>query len=182
MDNKHFNNLEKADRIIELFRNVFYVLTALFMVATFIAGIVYACEYSVGYGLAMLFGGLIIGGIYLFLIYCFSIFAIAIVEMMYDVKNNRLCNETIKDISVSGNKTIGANAFEEVHCYLLYHIERGSYFASVENGDVIKVTKRILVANRFKSEEDAKRFAEYKQLKLEEKWKIIEKDLLIPIE
>lgn len=150
------------------------------MVSTFIAGIVYACEYSVGYGLALLFGGLILGGIYLFLIYCFSIFAIAIVEMMYDIKNNRLCNETIKDIC--RNKTVEINAFEEVHCYLLYHIERGSYFASVENGDVIKDTKRILVANRFKSEEDAKRFAEYKQLKLEEKWKIIEKDLLIPIE
>ena len=45
----------------------------------------------------------------------------------------------------------------------------------------LRVVKDIFSAIKFNSEEEAKRFADYKRIEIGEKWQIVKKNLIIPI-
>ena len=49
------------------------------------------------------------------------------------------------------------------------------------DGQGLRVVKDVLCALKFQSEEEAKRFAEYKRLELDEKWQIVKKNLIVPL-
>lgn len=181
MYNKEFDNLDKTTNVVESLKKIAYVFEVIVILTFVITGIVLAVEGAVAYGLVLLFVGLIGGLFTLFLTYCSFVFLTAFVEMMYDVKYIRLGDKSIA-VKVDEDSSKIKNDNESATVFLLLHVKRNAYFEKIEkneNGAIAKLTKNVLSANAFKSEEDAKKFAEEKRLKLGEDWKIVVKRLMV---
>lgn len=94
--------------------------------------------------------------------------------MMYDVKHIRLDSDDVEKDAKNSSED------ETTTVYLLYYIKRNTYFSRIEKYDnkvIAKLTSHISDANAFKSEEEAKQFAESKRIKLGTDWKIVEKHI-----
>lgn len=70
-----------------------------------------------------------------------------------------------------------------MHIFLFVLIDKGMYLSvsSIESQSV-SVVKDLSAAIKFQTEDGAQRFAEYKRLSIGEKWKIIKKNLIVPLE
>lgn len=181
MDNKEFDKLDAASKIIETLKTILYIFSIVVILALVITGIVLAVEGSIAYGLMLLFCGIIGGGVDLFCIYCMFVFLTAFVEMMYDVKQIRLRDKSIA-VKIDKDDSEMKNEDEMTTVFLLLNIKHNAYFSRVEkdkNVEIIRCNKNILSANTFKSEEEARKFAQEKNFKLGEDWKIVVKRLMV---
>lgn len=170
MDSKKFYKLDRASNIAETLKNIAYVFGAILILGMVIAGIVFLVEGTTLVGIVLLFCGVIVGGFSLYCIHCFYVFLGSFIGMMYDVKHIRLGNDSDDVENPSEDETTTV--------YLLRNINRNTYFSRIEKYDnkvIAKLTSQISEANAFKSEEEAKQFAESKRLKLGTDWEIVEK-------
>ena len=177
MDNKEFDKLDAASKIIETLKTILYIFSIVVILALVITGIVLAVEGSIAYGLMLLFCGIIGGGVDLFCIYCMSVFLTAFVEMMYDVKQIRLRDKSIA-VKIDKDDSEMKNEDEMTTVFLLLNIKHNAYFSRGEKDKNVEIIN-ILSANTFKSEEEARKFAQEKNFKLGEDWKIVVKHLMV---
>lgn len=68
MDNKEFDKLDAASKIIETLKTILYIFSIVVILALVITGIVLAVEGSIAYGLMLLFCG-IIGAVLIYSVY-----------------------------------------------------------------------------------------------------------------
>lgn len=170
MDSKKFYKLDQASSIAGTLKNIAYVFGAILILGMVITGIVFLVEGTTLVGIVLLLCGVIVGGFSLFCIHCFYVFIESFIGMMYDVKHIRLDSDDVENPSKDETTTV----------YLLYYIKRNTYFSRIEKYDnkvIAKLTSKISEANAFKSEEEAKQFAESKRIKLGTDWKIVEKHI-----
>ena len=168
MDSKKFDKLDRASSIAGTLKNIAYVFGAILILGMVITGIVFLVEGTTLVGIVLLLCGVIVGGFSLFCIHCFYVFIESFIGMMYDVKHIRLDSDDVEN----------PNKDETTTVYLLRNINRNTYFSRIEKYDnkvIAKLTSKISEANAFKSEEEAKQFAESKRLKLGTDWEIVEK-------
>lgn len=106
--------------------------------------------------------------------------------MMYDIKHIRLgddSDDAEKNVEKDAENDVkNPSEDETITVYLLRNINRNTYFSRIEkceNKVIAKLTPKISEANAFKSEEEAKQFAESKRLKLGTDWDIVEKHLTV---
>ncbi len=111
-------------------------------------------------------------------------FSNAVIDAMTDIKQTSIVVEDMQNNQKEQlSLKIESQSFETSTCYLLRYIEKGSYLSATSVEDrSLRVTKSITTAIKFNSEQEAKKFADYKDLSVGEKWDIVKKDLIIPIE
>ena len=172
MDSKKFDKLDRASSIAGTLKNIAYVFGVILILGMVITGIVFLVEGTTLVGIVLLLCGVIVGGFSLFCIHCFYVFIESFIGMMYDVKHIRLDSDDVEKDAKNSSED------ETTTVYLLYYIKRNTYFSRIEKYDnkvIAKLTSQISDANAFKSEEEAKQFAESKRIKLGTDWEIVEK-------
>lgn len=184
MRNKNFSKLNDLERLFNTLRNVAITITIVVSVFMFIGGIIICVYGEIATGISAIISSLILGGFGSFAIYCSHMFAIAIIDAMTDIKQTSVFVEDIQ-ANHGGQASVKfeSKSYETSTCYLLRYIEKGSYLCSSTVEDrSLRVTKSIMASLKFNSEQEAEKFADYKGLSLEDKWDIVKKDLIIPIE
>lgn len=184
MRNRDFSKLSNLVRVFNTLRNVAITITIVVSILMFIGGIVICVYGEIATGISSIISSLIFGGFGSFAIYCSHLFATAIIDAMSDIKQTGI---TVDDMQNNQSEQVSlkleSKSYETSTCYLLRYIEKGSYLSSTSVEDrSLRVTKSITTAIKFNSEQEAEKFAIYKDLSVGEKWDIIKKDLIIPIE
>lgn len=179
MRNKNFRDLEKAKRYVDTFLKValaFCIIMALLLV---ILGII-LCVYDGVSGAIYIINGVIVGAFGIFISYLVHALLTVFVDGMNDVKTSGII---IDEMSGNSNVTTSAKTYESCTNYYLFYVDKDAYLsAKTMDGQGIKGVRDVLSAMKFQSEDDAKRFAEYKRLEIGEKWQIVKKDLIVPID
>ncbi len=184
MRNRDFSKLNNLEKLFNTLRVVAITITIAMSILMFIGGIIVCVYNEIATGISAIITSLIFGGFGTFVIYCSHMFAIAIIDAMTDIKQTSVVVEDMKTNRIEQSSvTIGSKSYETSTCYLLRYIEKGSYLSasSVEDRS-LRVTKSIMASLKFDSEQEAEKFADYKGLSLDDKWDIVKKDLIIPIE
>lgn len=184
MRNRDFSKLSDLTRVFNTLRNVAITITIVVSILMFIGGIIICVYGEIVTGISSIISSLVLGGFGTFSIFCSHLFATAIIDAMSDIKQTGI---TIDDMQNNQAKQVSlkleSKSFETSTCYLLRYIEKGSYLSSTSVEDrSLRVTKSISGAIKFNSEQEAKKYADYKDLSVDEKWDIVKKDLIIPIE
>ena len=184
MRNRDFSKLSNLERVFGTLRNVSMVIMRISSVMLFIGGIVLCVYGEIATGISSIISSLILGGFGSFAIYCSHLFATAIIDAISDIKQTGI---TIDDMQNKQAEQVSlkleSKSYETSTCYLLRYIEKGSYLSSAAYEErSLRVTKSISAALKFNSEQEAKKFADYKALSVGGKWDIVKKDLIIPIE
>lgn len=178
MRNKEFGNLEKAKRYVDAYLKValaFFIIMAVLLV---IAGII-LCVYSGAVGVGYMISGGIVCGFGIFMSYMIHALLTVFVDGMNDVKESGI---VIDEMSETQNAPNSAKTYESCSNYYLFYADKDAYLsAKTMDGQGIKGVRNVLSAMKFQSEDDARRFAEYKRLEIGEKWQIVKKDLIVPI-
>ncbi len=184
MRNKDFSKLTNLERVFGTLRNVAMVITIISSLAMFVGGIIVCVYVDISTGVSSIISSLIIGGFGTYMIFCSFMFANATIEAMADIKQTSIAVEEMqKNQSGQFSLKLEGKSYETSTCYLLRYIDKGAYLSSTAYEErALKVTKSIMTAIQFQSETEAKKFADYKGLPIGEKWDIVKKDLIVPIE
>lgn len=184
MRNREFSKLSALTRVFNTLRNVAITITIVVSILMFIGGIIICVYDGIPIGISSIICSLVLGGFGSFMIYCSHLFVTAIIDAMSDIKQTGIAiddmqNNQAKQVSLK----LESKSFETITCYLLRYIEKGSYLSSASVEDrSLRVTKSITNAIKFNSEQEAKKYADYKDISIDDKWDIVKKDLIIPIE
>lgn len=185
MINKSFSEIEKAKRYVEVFKKVAVTLCAILAVIMLIAGII-LCVYDGAAGVSYIIYSVILCGFGIFMVYFTNAISNVFVDGMDDIKSSAILIEQIAKGNSGKNNEQNVNVFpkffESCINFYLYYVEKGAYLsASTVEEQSLRVVKDIFSAIKFNSEEEAKRFADYKRIEIGEKWQIVKKNLIIPI-
>lgn len=185
MINKSFSEIEKAKKYVEVFKKVTVTLCAILSVLMLIAGII-LCVYNGTTGVSYIIYSVILCGFGIFMVYYTNAISNVFVDGMDDIKSSAIMIEQIAKGNSGKNNEQNTNvfpkSFESCINFYLYYVEKGAYLsASTVEEQSLRVVKDIFSAIKFNSEEEAKRFADYKRIEIGEKWQIVKKNLIIPI-
>lgn len=99
------------------------------------------------------------------------------VDSLFDIKS--ICID-VDNIDSNAKK----NGYEECHCFFLFYAVEGSYLSNETLNDKrLIATKKMSNAIRFDGIDEAQKFATSRNIVVDnEHWKIIKKDLIVPIE
>lgn len=179
MRNKNFRDLETAKKYVDTFLKVALAFCIIMAVLLVIGGII-LCVYSGAAGASYIITGVIVGAFGIFMAYMVHALLTVFVDGMNDVKTSGII---IDEMSGNSNVTSTAKTYESCTNYYLFYADKDAYLsAKTMDGQGVKGVRDILSAMKFQSEDDARRFAEYKRLELGEKWQIVKKDLIVPID
>ena len=184
MRNRDFSKLNNLEKIFGTLRNVSMVITIILSLIMFIGGVLVCALVDVATGISYIVSSLILGGFGTYMIFCSFMFSNAVIDAMTDIKQTSIVVEDMQNNQKEQlSLKIESQSFETSTCYLWRYIEKGSYLSATSGEDrSLRVTKSITTAIKFNSEQEAKKFADYKDLSVGEKWDIVKKDLIIPIE
>lgn len=184
MANNSYDGLSKTEEMSKKFKIIGLVVAIFLAVTYFIGGICLCVLVDVQTGVTMLFSGLIIGALGIFGVYFLHQLLMVQCDAMRDIKAARIANDE-REISgdTSSQNVVVQKAYETSELYYLLYLERGAYlYVDVENPGALKTTRSLLSAMKFQSEEEALKYADYKGLNMEEKWKIVKKSLIVAVE
>ena len=172
MRNKNFRDLETAKKYVDTFLKVALAFCIIMAVLLVIGGII-LCVYSGAAGASYIITGVIVGAFGIFMAYMVHALLTVFVDGMNDVKTSGII---IDEMSGNSNVTSTAKTYESCTNYYLFYADKDAYLsAKTMDGQGVKGVRDILSAMKFQSEDDARRFAEYKRLELGEKWQIVKK-------
>lgn len=185
MRNRNFNNLESAKTLTGTYFKVGIALIVITALCMFIAGIVVCVQVDIGMGIGYIIASLIYGGFGAFFVYMIYMLVRIYVDGMNDLKCNGIAIDGIAGGENGANTVLPhAKAYETCTNYYLYYVEKDSYLSANNSADgqSIRVVKNVLSALKFVSEEEALRYADYRRFDVGGKWKVVKKDLIIPLE
>lgn len=183
MRNKDFNELDKAKKYVDIYFKVAISFCIVMAVLMLIAGIV-LCVYDGVSGVIYIISGAIFCGIGIFGVFVTRTMLAVFVDGLNDIKQSGLAIDAIATSDkFSNNETDKPKSYESCTNYYLYYIDKNAYLCSSSmSGQGMSVVKNVLSALKFQSEDEAKRFADYKRIEIGDKWQIVKKDLIIPID
>lgn len=185
MINNSYVNLSEAERLAKKFKVLCIVILSIFSGFCIIGGIIVCAVVEISTGISLLVSGIVSGALGIFGIHVLFWFVQVACEAMCDVKESRIMVGEIKDhlLKPTKEKNSTPKAFETCSWYYLMYIERGAYlFEESASAQTVKTINSLIGAMKFQSEEEALKYADYKGLKIGEKWKVVKKDLIVPIE
>lgn len=187
MKNNSYQDITKAESMAKKYKYIM-LFTIAFLALTFVIGGICICALvDASTGAPMIFSGIIMGALGIFGAYYSYQMTIVLLDVATDVKTNRIMNEG-RAISNAPQQpqvlqAIAQCAYETSDMYYLMSLESAEYlYADLSNSQVLRTTSSLLEAMNFQSEEEALKFADYKGLRIDEKWKVVRKKLIIPIE
>lgn len=158
-------NLLRLDNIVNVLRKIAFVLIIIFTIVSIIGGIVMCTvDYLLAYGLALLFGGVIIG-IITFFIAKLLFFAINTwIDSLYDIL--RLRKNGCAPIGEDSDDKYSNDEIEKssVHVYVIKPINRDVYFVGVRDG-VGLVADNVYAARKYPNASDAVSYCKKVNLK-----------------
>ncbi len=174
--NADFKNIQDAKKLVDNYLKVSIAICLITALGVLILGIVY-CVYGDIVGVFYIVSAIITGFFGVFMSYLTYALLMVFIDGMRDVKISGIKFDEFSE------KTNNTKAYEFCSNYYLYYNEKDAYLSSnTMNGQGMRVVKEVLNALKFHSEDDAKLFAEYKKIEIGEKWKIVKKDLFLPID
>ena len=155
-------DLLRLDNIVSVLRKIAFVLIIIFTIVSIIGGIVMCTvDYLLAYGLALLFGGVIIG-IITFFITRFLFFVINTwIDSLYDIlrlrKNGRAedSDDKYSDDEIESSPD---------HVYVIKPINRDVYFVGVRDGGGL-VANNVYAARKYPNASDAESYCKKTNLK-----------------
>lgn len=180
MKNDNFNAISKADNMAKNFKIIMLVVVSALAAIYVIGGIVVCALVDVSTGITMLLSGIIIGVLGVFGTYFTHQLIVVMLDATIDIKANRIANESkLNDVKQPSSQS----AYERCEAFYLLYLERDAYlYLDIENPSSLKTIKSLLDAMKFQSEEEALKFADYKRLNMQEKWKVVKKELIIAVD
>lgn len=181
MDKNSFDKLNKARVIVKVLYAVTCVLIVFAALAMIISyGIMISeaqTDDEIKIGIIAIVCAVVGSVVALLLNYCAKVFLEIYVDSLFDIKN--ICID-VDNIDSNAKK----NGYEECHCFFLFYAVEGSYLSNETLNDKrLIVTKKMSNAIRFDGIDEAQKFATSRNIVVDnEHWKIIKKDLIVPIE
>lgn len=170
--NTDFASIQDAKKLVDNYLKVSIAICLIVSLCVLILGIVY-CVYGNIVGVFYIVSAIITAFFGVFMSYLIYTLLIVFIDGMRDVKISGI---KLDEFSEKSNNT---KAYEFCSNYYLYYNEEDAYLSSNKG---MRVVKDVLNALGFHSEDEAKLFAEYKKIEIGEKWKIVRKDLFLPID
>lgn len=158
-------NLLRLDNIVNVLRKIAFVLIIAFTIVSIIGGIVMCTDdYLLAYGLALLFGGVIVGIITFFITKLLFFVINTWIDSLYDIV--RLRKNCCAPIGEDRDDKYSDDEIEKssVHVYVIKPINRDVYFVGVRDG-VGLVADNVYAARKYPNASDAESYCKKVNLK-----------------
>lgn len=159
------HNLLRLDKIVSVLRKIAFVLIIAFTIVSIIGGIVMCTvDYLLAYGLALLFGGVIVGIITFFITKLLFFVINTWIDSLYDIV--RLRKNCCAPIGEDRDDKYSDDEIEKssVHVYVIKPINRDVYFVGVRDG-VGLVADNVYAARKYPNASDAESYCKKVNLK-----------------
>lgn len=182
MQNKSFEKLEKIDNFVGTFFHIMLGGLIVLCVLLLILGFVICSFGDLAIGLIVAGCSIVIAVFGIIALHFANMLFEVLIDSLVDTKSSALYMANISakcsELLDSKNNAKSAKPQEHRISFYLHQPQMGEYLTDKPD----RFSKSIMNAMAFESEEEALKYADSKGLKIGEKWKVVKKDLIVPIE